>query len=175
MAVVQIVHGENLTFEEVSDKVLNKVLSDGRGSSHTDVVFVIYQEKSIKTAERAERGSKLGIVFNQIQPGHRIKNWKRILASTETKAKLTKFMAENWKELRQSEKLHDVILMVTSGERCFRFTKDDVTEITELRSTHKEADTRMMIHVNHAAASYRNVVVISEDTDVFIILLSLHS
>ena len=144
-AVVQIVHGENLTFEEVSDTVLNKVLNDGRGSSRIDVVFDIYQEKSVKTAERAERGSKLGIVFSQIQPGHRIKNWKRILANTETKAKLTKFMAENWKELRQREKLHDVILMVTSGERCFRLTKDDVTEITELRSMQEEADTRMMI------------------------------
>ena len=44
-AVVQIVHGENLTFEEVSNAVLNKVLSDGRGSSRIDVVFDIYQEK----------------------------------------------------------------------------------------------------------------------------------
>jgi len=67
MAVVQIVHGGNLTFEElVSNTVLNKVPSDGRGSSRIDVVFDIYQEKSIKTAERAERGSKLGIVFSQI-------------------------------------------------------------------------------------------------------------
>ena len=65
MAVVQTVHGENLTFEEVSNIVLNKVLSDGRGSSRIDVAFDIYQEKSIKTAERAERGSKLGIVFIQ--------------------------------------------------------------------------------------------------------------
>ena len=73
------------------------------------------------------------------------------------------------------QKLHDVILMVTSGERCFRLTKDDVTEITELRSMQDQADTRMMIHVKHAAASYRNVVVISEDDDVFVILLSLHS
>ena len=32
-----------------------------------------------------------------------------------------------------------------------------------------------MIHVKHEAASYRNVVVISQDIDVFIILLSLHS
>jgi len=64
-----------------------------------------------------------------------------------------KFMAENWKELSQREKLGDVVLMVTSGERCFRLTKDDVTEITELRSMQGEADTRMMIHVKHAATS----------------------
>ena len=97
------------------------------------------------------------------------------MASIETKAKLAKFMTENWKELRQREKLGDVILMVTSGERCLRLTKDDVTEITELRSTQEEADTRMMIHVKHAATSYQNVVMDSEDTDVFVNLLSLHS
>ena len=54
-------------------------------------------------------------------------------------------------------------------------TKDDVTEITELRSTQKEADTRMMIHVKHAATSYQNVVVNSENIDVFVILLYLYS
>ena len=37
------------------------------------------------------------------------------MASIETEAKLTKFMAENWKELRQRDKLGDVILMETSG------------------------------------------------------------
>ena len=52
-----------------------------------------------------------------------------------------------------------------------------------MRSTQEEADTRMMIHVKHAATSYQNVVVlfhkcysiITEDTDVFVILLALHS
>ena len=68
-----------IRFEEVSNTLLNKVLSGGRGSSRIDVVFDIYQGKSIKTAKPAERGSKLGIVFSQIKPRHRIKNWKRIL------------------------------------------------------------------------------------------------
>jgi len=38
-----------------------------------------------------------------------------MLASIETKAKLTKFMAENWKELRQREKLGDVIYTNIDG------------------------------------------------------------
>ena len=44
----------------------------------------------------------------------------------------------------------------------------------ELASTHEEAYTRMMIHAKHASASYQNVVIISEDIDVFIILLTIH-
>ena len=62
--------------------------------------------------------------------------------------------------------------MVTSGEKCLRITKDDVTEIPELKTTHEEADTRMMFQLKHASESYHKIIVISEDTDVFIILLS---
>ncbi|KAG1670034.1 hypothetical protein GQR58_017158 [Nymphon striatum] len=62
---------------------------------------------------------------NQIKPGHRIKNWKRILASTESKAKLTIFLAENWKEECRRSKLGSIILMVTTGEQCFKITKDE--------------------------------------------------
>ena len=175
MAIVQTTHGDNLTFDELSDAVLKKVLHEGWGSERIDVVFDMYREQSIKTAERVNRGSQHGIVFSQIKPGHRIKNWKRILSSTESKAKLTVFIAESWKEQRRREKLGKVVLMVTSGEICFQISKEDVVEIVELGSTQEEADTRMMIHVKHAAADYRKVLVISEDTDVFMILLSLHS
>ncbi|KAG1651429.1 hypothetical protein GQR58_027101 [Nymphon striatum] len=175
MAIVQMIPGENMTFDELSDAILKKIFNDGRGSGRIDVVFDLYQDQSIKAAERINRGSKCGIMFNQIKPGHRIKNWKRILASTESKAKLTIFLAENWKEECRRSKLGSIILMVTTGEQCFKITKDEVTEMTELRSTHEEADTRMMIHAKHAAVNFRTVVVISEDTDVFVILLSLHS
>ncbi|KAG1650017.1 hypothetical protein GQR58_028409 [Nymphon striatum] len=175
MAIVQMIPGENMTFDELSDAILKKIFNDGRGSGRIDVVFDLYQDQSIKAAERINRGSKCGIMFNQIKPGHRIKNWKRILASTESKAKLTIFLAENWKEECRRSKLCSIILMVTTGEQCFKITNDEVTEMTELRSTHEEADTRMMIHAKHAAVNFRTVVVISEDTDVFVILLSLHS
>ncbi|KAG1714540.1 hypothetical protein GQR58_001134 [Nymphon striatum] len=175
MAIVQMIPGENMTFDELSDAILKKIFNDGRGSGRIDVVFDLYQDQSIKAAERINRGSKCGIMFNQIKPGHRIKNWKRILASTESKAKLTIFLAENWKEECRRSKLGSIILMVITGEQCFKITKDEVTEMTELRSTHEEADTRMMIHAKHAAVNFRTVVVISEDTDVFVILLSLHS
>ena len=169
MAIVQAIQGENLTFDELSDTILKKVLNEGWGSARIDVVFYLYIEHSIKAAERVNRGLQRGILFSQIKPGHRIKNWRRILASTDSKAKLTIFMAEN------RDKHGKIILMVTSGEIFFQISKDDVLEIEQLISTHEEADTRMMIHVQHAAANYNKTVVISEDTDVFIILLSLHS
>jgi len=48
-------------------------------------------------------------------------------------------------------------------------------KVGEFRATHEEANTRIMIHAGHAAAKYPKVVVISEDADVFVILLRLNS
>ena len=175
MAIVQKVHGENLTFDELSQTVLKQILTDGHGSERIDVVFDVYVKQSIKTAERVNRGSKEGIVFNCIKGGHHIKNWRRLLSSTETKTRLTEFLAENWKAEKNRDQLGSVTLIVTSGEKSFKITKAEVTEVQELASSHEEADTRLMIHTRHAAQTYPEVIVISEDTDVFVILLGVHS
>ena len=103
MVIVQMVHGDNLTINELSDTVIRRVLNDGRGSVRIDVVFAIYQEQSIKTAERAHSGSKRGLVFSQIKAGHKIKNWKRILASVEIKAKFAIFLAVTGKNSTRGE------------------------------------------------------------------------
>ena len=43
----------------------------------------------------------------------------------------------------------------------------------ELESSQEEADTRLILHAKHAAdTGYQTVIVISEDTDVFVLLLS---
>lgn len=50
-----------------------------------------------------------------------------------------------------------------------------MTEIAELTSTQEEEDTTMMINVKHAASKYSKVVLVLEDTDVFVNLLGLYS
>lgn len=62
-------------------------------------------------------------MFSQIKPGHQIKNWNRTLASTESKAKLTMFLTENWKEEHKREKLGNVILMVNERGMLFQVIK----------------------------------------------------
>lgn len=175
MGIVQKVHGEQLTFDELSDRILKQILTDGRGSERIDVVFDMYRDQSIKTAERINRGSSQGIVFHEIKSGHRIKNYKRLLTSTESKAKLTKFLADSWKNEKNRELLGNTTLLVTSEEQCFQITQKEVKEVEELATTgHEEADTRLAIHAKHAAANHPTVIVISEDTDVFVILLGIH-
>ena len=41
-----------------------------------------------------------------------------------------------------------------------------------LDSDHEEADTRMLLHANHASHDYQSIVISTPDTDVFMITLS---
>jgi len=79
----------------------------------------------------------------------------------------------DWKSSSKRELILDKVLVVTCGTRCWKITSDDSSEIVELESSHEEADTRLLLHAKHAADSgYRNIIVVSEDTDVFVLLLS---
>jgi len=67
MGLVQKMNGDNHTFAEMSQRILNYVLNEGKGSSRIDVVFDTYKDSSIKNAERMNRGSAEGIVFKEIR------------------------------------------------------------------------------------------------------------
>ena len=50
-----------MTFGEVSEKLLNTVLTSNTSSQRIDVVFDVYRDQSIKDAERANHGADTGI------------------------------------------------------------------------------------------------------------------
>ena len=63
-------------------------------------------------------------------------------------------------------------MYVACEGECIRLTVDSVSSIEELTCSHEEADTRMILHANHAVANnYKTVVIDTPDTDVFIIAL----
>ena len=47
--------------------------------------------------------------------------------------------------------------------------------VDELQSSHEEADTRILLHSKHHASDngYNYVMVVSEDTDVYILCIAL--
>jgi hypothetical protein len=173
MALIRKAHGENHTFEELSDKLLTQILYTGQKSNRIDVVFDVYREQSIKTAERECRASQSGIVFTQIRPGHTIRNWKGLLDCTESKNNLTKFLAENWQNPGKRLKLGNKVMFITCGNQCLKLTKSMCQTIGELGSDHEEADTRVLLHAKHAAEEFNSIEVVSDDTDVLVICLAL--
>ena len=102
MALTQKLHGENRTFEELSDYIFESSLHAGQGSDRIDVIFAVYMDQSIKSAECVSRGSQEGVTFKKIRPGHKI---KKKLETCSEKNKLTKFLAESLKEESKREKM----------------------------------------------------------------------
>ena len=73
------------------------------------------------------------------------------------------------------EKLSGKTLVVTCGNSCYHLSSEVVQPISELESTQEEADTRMLLHSLHAARSrFASVVIVSEDTDVLVLLLAFN-
>ena len=126
MSLIQKINGENLTFVEVSDHLLTTVLKLCGECDRVDVVFDIYKQLSIKDAERALRASMSspGIRFTNIVPGHKIKQWRRLLSCGESKKQLISFIANQWKDPVQRQQLNNKVVYVTCGEICTKITSD---------------------------------------------------
>jgi len=86
----------------------------------------------------------------------------------------------------------ETVPIYNAGERCGPHTRGyvevklnqimecawrkNLQPISELESTQEEADTRILLHAAHAAKSrFALVVIVSEDTDVLVLLLAFKS
>jgi len=175
MGLVQKLSGNNKTFAELAKLALSKVLHDGAQSCRIDVVFDVYLEESIKNAERCNRGSGSGIQFKQIIPGHKIKQWRKFLDSSNNKSSLISFLVDEWKSKVNREKLSNKTLYVTNKEACYRIGPEGWEDITDLTSSQEEANTRMLLHTLHASKQgHKSIIIVSEDTDVFILCLAFN-
>ena len=94
----QKVHDDNKTFAELSDAIFMSALCTGTESSRINVVFDVYCDESITNAERVNRGSDSGILLSNIVPGHKVKQWRRLLSSPKSKSNLIKFLAQDWQK-----------------------------------------------------------------------------
>ena len=174
MSLVQKLKGNDKTFSQLARTALSHAVHEGGKSRRIDVVFDVYKETSIKDAERANRSAGTGIHFTNIQPGHNIQQWRKLLGSSSNKASLIKFLVEEWKAPQHREKLEGKELYVTCEQLCFKITKEQWEEAPELKSSQEEADTRLLLHALHAAESgYKSVIITAEDTDVMVLCLGM--
>ena len=84
---------------------------------------------------------------------------------------MTQFTVNEWKSLGN---LHGNIgLCTTYLQKVFRITQNTTEKIHELTNNHQEANTRILLHPQHASISYEQTAVSTPDTDVFLIMLSM--
>ena len=165
---------ETVVAAVTDDCVLARGLSGCQRSDRIVVIFDVCRDQSIKSAERVTRGSQEGVTFKTKRPGHKIKKLRRLLACSE-KNKITTFLAESWKEESKREKLGSRTMFVMCEEKCFKLIQETCAEMQALRSSHEEADTRLLLHAHHTAVNDQSLVVVADDTGVLIICLSLSS
>lgn len=98
--------------------------------------------------------------------------WRKLLSNTDSKTALITFIVDQWKLAENRVKLRDKQLFATCGETCYCLSKKHWNVVEERKSSHEEADTRMLLHANHVSQNgYQTTVIVSEDTDVMILCL----
>eukprot|EP00745_Piridium_sociabile_P026705 TRINITY_DN42673_c0_g1_i18.p1 TRINITY_DN42673_c0_g1~~TRINITY_DN42673_c0_g1_i18.p1 ORF type:complete len:760 (+),score=189.88 TRINITY_DN42673_c0_g1_i18:236-2515(+) len=164
------------TFGELAEQIFDKLPKVSR----VDFVTDSYRPNSIKGSERNRRGtSKKHLVKG---PATKVpRDWKTFLSNDENKTSFTRFLLEEWKKdnNRYAPKLQGRQVLFVCQEKCVRLTTVNgqttlSEEVEELCSNHEEADTRIVLHCLHIAASAPDdatVSVRSPDTDVFVLLL----
>ena len=66
-------------------------------------------------------------------------------------------------------------MFVASQELCFKLTASTYEEVDILATNQEEADTPLFLHAQYAALTHQSLVILADDTDVFIISLELSS
>lgn len=73
------------------------ILREGATSKRIDVVFDVYRSRNVdkEHREREERGYT-GIEYRNIQPDHRIQQWRKFLSNPQNKKQLVRVVTEEW-------------------------------------------------------------------------------
>ena len=133
------------------------------------IVFDRYRKATIKGTTRIKR-SKGTRPIRRLVESREVplpKNWHNFLSLAENKADLAHFLSE---QLYLQAPV-DKEILVAGGFKDELIVKSsrDTTDVTPFKSTHEEADTRLVLHAIHS--QYNTVVVASRDTDVLLLLV----
>ncbi|XP_065655139.1 uncharacterized protein LOC136081612 [Hydra vulgaris] len=167
MAVLQIIKPIPENFGKFSRLIFTMVMYFALRHKSNRVEFVTdrYRNISIEHAKRqrrAESGVQNVTIFG---PDQKVpKQWKKFMSVGSNKEELVKFLLEE----RKSYTINEIEIFNTHGDSTYCFRNSICTELSELRSDHEEADTRLLLHCKHVSVSYAHVILASPDTDVFV-------
>ena len=101
------------------------------------------------------------------------KAWNAYLSNDQNKHELTQLLIDF---MLYDEYVFDKTVYITREEKCFLKSPNEMAiEVPELQTKLTEADPRLALHAVHASKifPYQSVCVVADDTDVYIILLSV--
>ena len=182
MALLQMLKDILETFGDLAERVVRIIISSAKKAQGSRVDFVsdTYPLVSIKNIEREKR-SMSGVTRVRIGGATQKvpRQFKKFLSLGENKEALIEFIFQHMTTLDLAQTLQQVTLFFTHGAECHKFFADNlngnvlqIESVPKLYSNHEEADTRLILHAQHASTMHSNVTIRSPDTDVFILLLA---
>lgn len=176
MALLQMLPRVPERFADLSKLVIATVIKQAGNASRIDFVADQYPDTSIKDLEHRKR-EKSGKLVIQISSPQQLcpRQWKKFMSIGSNKTNLIKFLVQDWSTNKSYiDELGDRHLFITHEDQCTKISVEEGTisaaPVPELYSNHEEADTRMLLHAQHASlAGYNKVFIKSSDTDVEVI------
>eukprot|EP00057_Strongylocentrotus_purpuratus_P010110 XP_011664584.1 PREDICTED: uncharacterized protein LOC105438459 [Strongylocentrotus purpuratus] len=152
------------TFEDYARTVFKPVLNrELQGVRRLDLVWDRYLACSIKESTRQKRGS--GVRTKVASKTKMPVKWKDFLQDSTNKEELFAFLTQT---VAAGECPKGKELYVTSGTSVI--TRGDCEPMEDC--THEEADTRIIVHLQHAAErGSKKIVIRTVDTDIIAILV----
>jgi len=176
MAFMQMLPRVPERFADLSKLVITSVVRQAGDAKRIDFIADQYPGTSIKDLEHYKR-EKSGKLTVQITSPQQLCpcQWKKFMSEGTNKTNLMEFFVHDWSTNQNYiNELGDRMLFITHGELCTNISVQEglisATLVPELYSNHEEADTRMLLHAQHASlAGYDKVFIKSSDTDVEVV------
>lgn len=171
MALVRKLQVAGKTFDEFAVLLFESSRRMSKKASRIDIVFDVYRDLSIKNAERSRRSdSSANAIFQIIIGSQPIRQWTSFLSNNQNKNALVEFLKSKFDKLP-----NDILqpMYITCRNCCYKSGVHGTEEVVELSCSHEEADTRMLLHAQHASNTHHCIVIHTPDTDVFLIALSV--
>ena len=136
-----------------------------RSAARLDLVFDRYFKNSLKSGTRSNRGSGVRRVVkaNGTMPN----NWSTFLRCDENKSELFPLIVD-----ALSENISDRRGLFVGSREDGAVANQNVDLRSLMPCNIEEADERMFVHVQHAAALYPRILIKTVDSDVVVIALS---
>jgi len=161
----------------VEDYVQNLLsyLRDKLKICDTYLVFDRYYDNSIKKVTRTARAGKDASRRHQLNLTTPLPAQKIVLTVTENKVQLINIICSSIKDHPEAFSTNTKLILTGPNPIPMEIAEYQVVERPDLRTTHEEADVIMVQQmVLLASSGVPSIRVISDDTDVFILLLHFY-
>ena len=160
-------------FSELAEMVMTIILAEAGEAIRIDFVGDQYLPISITNPERNKQCRDAQLAINITSPQQFCPHqWRKFMANGSNKTGLLNFLVREWSANPvYTQKIKDHTLFVTHRGICTKLevSLDTISASTvlDLCSNQEEADTRMLLHADHASPNgHQHIAIKSSDTDV---------